>query len=274
MSEPFDAERFALLAANLTLGRPLVATLETGSTNDDALAAAREGVEHGALFVTEEQRAGRGRRGSRWLAERSEGLLFSIVLRPDVAVERAPALALIAGLAVREVVSTLLVAAGSSERVLVKWPNDVVIARSWLAKLAGILVESQVRGSKLTAAIVGVGLNVGRLELPCEFETQATSLAALGVSVERERLLVDILRAIEVRLAVLENENPETPLETLAEELSAFDALKGRKLHVENLLGCGAGIDGDGYLKVEDEAGMMHRIGSGHVRVLDSRERA
>lgn len=268
MSRPFDAARFGALARELTLGHPLVASLETGSTNDDALAAARDGAPHGALFVTEEQHAGRGRRGNRWLAARGEGLLFSLVLRPALALERAPALALLAGLAVRAVVSERLERAGVNVRALVKWPNDVVIARAKLEKLAGILVESQVRGGRLSAAIVGIGLNVGRLELPSDIETNATSLATLGVHAEREELLRDIMRALEERLTRLEH--PETPLATLSTELAAFDALFGRKLRVENLCGSGAGIDGEGCLKVLDESRVTHRVRSGHVEVLDA----
>jgi BirA family biotin operon repressor/biotin-[acetyl-CoA-carboxylase] ligase len=193
--------------------------------------------------------------------------LFSLVLRPELRIDRAPALALLAGLAVRAVVAELLARAGSDARALVKWPNDVVIARPKLEKLAGVLVESQVRGGTLAAAIVGVGLNTGRLELPSDLETRATSLETLGVEVERERLLVEILAAVEARLAALEN--PETPLETLVAELAAFDALSGRKIRVENLCGSGAGIDGEGCLKLVDAEGVTHRIRSGHVEVLD-----
>src|SRR5688572_18396529 len=104
MASAFDGERFRSLARELSLGHPLTWTETTGSTNDDALAAAREGAPHGALFVTEAQAAGRGRRGNAWLAAPGQGLLFSVVLRPNVTPERAPALALLAGLAVREVV--------------------------------------------------------------------------------------------------------------------------------------------------------------------------
>lgn len=266
MSRPFDAERFAVLSQELTLGRPLVATLSTGSTNDDALAAARDGAPHGALFVTEEQSAGRGRRGSRWLAAPGEGLLFSLVLRPSLSIERAPSLALLTGLAVRDVVSALLVSAKSERRALVKWPNDVVIAGGELEKLAGILVESQVRGRTLAAAVVGVGLNVGRLELPEDLPTRPTSLARLGIHIEREALLAKILEELETRLRTLENH--QIPPESLAVELSAVDALRGRKLRVENLCGWGAGIDAAGYLCIIDAARVTHRVGSGHVELL------
>jgi BirA family biotin operon repressor/biotin-[acetyl-CoA-carboxylase] ligase len=272
MSAPFDAERFSEHARALALGRPLVATLKTGSTNDDALAAARDGAPHGALFVTEEQLAGRGRRGNTWLAPPGEGLLFSLVLRPPLRAERAPALALLAGLAVRAAVAVLLERAGSSARALVKWPNDVVIAGDKPRKLAGVLVESVVRGGQLGAVVVGVGLNVGRLGLPGELADTATSLEELGVTVARERLLADVMGAFEARLEKLES--PENPLEALVSELACFDALFGSFVRVDDVLGTAAGIDGEGCLKVVDAAGRTKRIVSGHVTLLPVDERA
>jgi len=264
MSAAFDATRFRELARGLTLGEPLVATRQTGSTNDDALAAARDGAPHGALWVTEEQLAGRGRRGNTWLAAPGEGLLFSLVIRPNVALEQAPSLALLAGLAVRSTVSELLHAAGVDLAALVKWPNDVLVGGR---KLAGILVESQIRGSELGAVVVGVGLNVGRLAPPSELEKASASLASLGVRAAREDLLASILRALETRLCALES--PERPLSTVAEELARYDALKGRRISIGSLVGVGAGIDQKGFLALLDGAGVTHRVGTGHVAVLN-----
>ncbi|HTQ04456.1 MAG TPA: biotin--[acetyl-CoA-carboxylase] ligase [Polyangiaceae bacterium] len=289
MSAPFDAERFREHAATLALGHPIVATLHTGSTNDDALAAARDGAPHGALFVTEEQSAGRGRRGNTWLAPRGEGLLFSLVLRPELGPERAPALALLAGLAVRAAVAELLdarathartltendAAEAAEPRVLVKWPNDVVIVTDKLRKLAGVLVESVVRGGRLGAVVIGVGLNVGRLGLPSELADMATSLALLGVTVTRERLLANVLAAMEVRLTELETaKHREKPLQSCAAELARFDALYGSSLRVDDLFGHGAGIDDEGSLKVVDPSGRTHRVVSGHVTLAQVDGRA
>jgi BirA family biotin operon repressor/biotin-[acetyl-CoA-carboxylase] ligase len=271
MGAPFDARRFAEHARALPLGRPLVVTPRTGSTNDDALAAAREGAPHGALFVTEEQLAGRGRRGNSWLAPPGEGLLFSLVLRPSLRAERAPALALLAGLAVRAAVGELLERAGSSARALVKWPNDVLVVSDKPRKLAGILVESVVRGAELGGVVVGVGLNVGRLGLPSELAESATSLELLGVTVTRERLLADVLDAVAVRLEKLED--PENPLEALVSELACFDALFGLRVEVDDVLGTAAGIDSEGCLKVVDAAGRTNRIVSGHVTLAAVDER-
>ena len=260
MTASFDGERFRALASSLTLGTPCSVSALTDSTNDDALAAARHGAPHGALFVTDEQRKGRGRRGNVWHAPPGEALLFSVVLRPQIRAERAACLSLVAGLAVRAAVAAVLAQASVAKTARVKWPNDVVVDRK---KVAGILVESQMRGEELGAAVVGVGLNVGRLELPDDVAVRATSLATLGASVEREALLTLVLGELATRLDVLER--GETPLGALVAELSSHDALAGERVTVGGVTGTATGIDAHGNLEVSDALGCIHRVTSGHV---------
>lgn len=260
MTAPFDGERFRALSAGLTLGTPCVVSALTDSTNDDALAAARDGAPHGALFVADEQRKGRGRRGNAWHAPPGEALLFSVVLRPEIAAPHAACLSLVAGLAVRAAVAAALAAASVAKTARVKWPNDVVVDRK---KVAGILVESQMRGERLGAAVVGVGLNVGRLELPDDVAAHATSLATLGASVPREQLLTWVLGELAGRLGALEQS--ETPLGAMVAELSAHDALAGERVTVAQVTGTATGVDALGTLKVLDAQGIVHRVTSGHV---------
>ena len=55
----------------------------TGSTNSDALAAARSGAPHGSVFIADEQNAGRGRGDHGWHSAAGEGLYVSVLLRPQ-----------------------------------------------------------------------------------------------------------------------------------------------------------------------------------------------
>ena len=55
---------------------------QTGSTNADLLARAREGEAAGAVLVAEHQSAGRGRLGRGWLAPPRSSLTVSVLLRP------------------------------------------------------------------------------------------------------------------------------------------------------------------------------------------------
>jgi BirA family biotin operon repressor/biotin-[acetyl-CoA-carboxylase] ligase len=256
----FDAALFEREAAarGLTLGRPLAWRDETESTNDDALAAAKGGAPHGAVFGAETQSRGRGRRGSQWVSTPGAGLWFSLLLRPSLSAEQAPGLALCAGLAVRDAVARRV-----SASVQVKWPNDVLAGSR---KLAGVLVESQVSGTKLGSVVVGIGINVTQSDFPDAIATTATSLSLLSsTDSNRERLLADVLQSFEVKLALLTNHG----IPAIAEALRPHDALFDKLLRIDSLEGVGAGVDPSGRLLVRDTAGQTHSIAAGHIELLD-----
>ncbi len=257
--KPFDAERFRAESRETKpkLGRPLMYEPVTGSTNDNALLAARSGAPHGSLFVADEQTAGRGRRGSAWLAAPGESLLFSLLLRPRLELAQTSALTLAIGLALRDAIAPLL-----TDTPLIKWPNDLYVGGK---KLAGVLVESQLQGERLQAVVVGVGLNVGTRDFPPEIAARATSLALLGANeVEREPLLQALLSAIALRL----DEYERTGVAGILDELNAADALRGQRVRVDAHEGLGRGLDDQGRLFLEDEAGTLHAILAGSVELL------
>ena len=135
---------------------------ETGSTNDDLKAAAREGAAEWSVLVARRQHAGRGRHGRRW--ESPEGNLFlSVILRPEAA--WAGLLPLAGGLAVAEALAT-----GTLVPEL-KWPNDVLLKGK---KVAGILAEGLSSGGSLDAVILGVGVNL--VAHPPDLDGIATSV--------------------------------------------------------------------------------------------------
>jgi BirA family biotin operon repressor/biotin-[acetyl-CoA-carboxylase] ligase len=255
----FDAERFRAQSREQRsqLGLPLTYQAVTGSTNDDALAAARAGTPHGSLFVADEQTAGRGRRGHTWLAAPGESLLFSVLLRPALELAQTSALTLAIGLALRDVVAPLI-----SEDALIKWPNDLLVDGK---KLAGVLVESQLQGDRLQAVVVGVGLNVASRQFPPEIAARATSLAILGASLlERERLLAALMNAIAARVEAYE----ASGVGGILTELNAADALRGKRVRVDSSVGIGCGLDAQGRLLLQDEEDGVRAILSGTVELL------
>jgi BirA family biotin operon repressor/biotin-[acetyl-CoA-carboxylase] ligase len=255
----FDADSFRGRAREQKpkLGRPLMYKPVTGSTNDDALLAARSGAPHGSVFVADEQTAGRGRRGHAWLAVPGEDLLFSVLLRPKLELPQTSALTLAIGLALRDAVSQRI--APSAE---IKWPNDLLVNGK---KLAGVLVESQLQGDRLQAVVVGIGLNVASREFPAEIAARATSLALLGAPrLEREPLLEDILEAIAARLDAYQR----TGVAGILSELNSADALRGKRVRVDDQIGVGRGLDEQGRLLLKDDAGNVHAILSGTVELL------
>lgn len=159
-----------------------------GSTNDEARSWARDGAPHLAVVAADEQTAGRGRRGRTWLATRGESLLASIVLRPELSVERWTILPLLVGVAVVRAIE-------SRTKVIaeLKWPNDVLVDGR---KLAGILLEAE----PPTFAIAGIGLNASQTHF--DEKIKATSLAREGaVRLDRADLLAGILTELPLVLA-------------------------------------------------------------------------
>jgi BirA family biotin operon repressor/biotin-[acetyl-CoA-carboxylase] ligase len=257
--EVFAAERFERLRAErvLALGRPLTVRAVTQSTNDDAMLAARAGAAHGATFVADHQQRGRGRRDARWFAPPRASLLASVVVRPALAPEASSALSLAAGLAVRAAVATRLPAAD----VRLKWPNDV-----WVdgRKVAGILVEAQLRGGVLLGAVVGFGVNVALRRFPDDLRASATSLALAGAACRREELLADVLTGLARELERLESGG----VAALHADLSRYDALFGKRVRVDHRRGVADGIDSRGRLRLVVDETSSIALEAGHVEIF------
>lgn len=236
---------------------------ETTSTNDEAKRGAKEGAAHGTVWVAESQTGGRGRQGRTWVSPRGENLLFSVLLRIQCPPPRVPLVALVAGLAARDAIAKLL----PDRAVLVKWPNDVLVGDK---KIAGILVESAIAGTKVEHVVVGIGINVHTRHFPDELAAIATSLALEGASgVSRTALLEDVVERLDHDVEHVVHRG----LGLVHARLSKCDALRGRALDLDGG-GVGEGIDLDGRLLVRKPDGTLVRLASGEVRVRTAADAA
>jgi BirA family biotin operon repressor/biotin-[acetyl-CoA-carboxylase] ligase len=154
-----------------------------GSTNDEAKTLARAGAPDGTIVWADEQTAGRGRRGRRWLSPPGN-LYLSLVLRPEGAPARAAQLGFVAALglgdALRPLVlgKTLAALGGPALNLRYKWPNDLLANGR---KLAGILLESETSAKdRVDFVVLGIGVNI--ISAPADVEFPATSLVAEGVA--------------------------------------------------------------------------------------------
>ncbi len=132
-------------------GWRLVALDSVGSTNDEAVRLAEQGMPEGVVVWAREQTGGRGRRGRHWVSPVGN-LYSSAIVRPSCPPARAAELGFVAALAVAEMVP-------GHRSVRLKWPNDVLVDGG---KVAGILAESSVAQEGVVEYVVlGIGVNVG-----------------------------------------------------------------------------------------------------------------
>jgi len=158
------------------------------------------GAAEGAVAVADEQTAGRGRLGRRWLAPAGTSLLCSIQLRPQVSPERLPELT---GIAARACAEAIAAVTGLEPEL--KFPNDLLVDGR---KVAGILAEA--REGRVVLG-VGINVNVPESDLPREVDRPATSLLAeTGREVDRAELLVELLERLERRYKAWSDQGPRT----------------------------------------------------------------
>lgn len=257
-----DAARIAeAIAASGGAPRPITVAPSTVSTNDDAKVAASTGAPDGAAFLADTQSAGRGRGGHTWHSPPAENLYLSLVVRPRVPAASIAPITLAVGVAVADVLAARV---GERTIVAVKWPNDVLAGGR---KLAGVLVEGQLRGSEVSSLIVGLGVNVHAAAFPPELAARATSLALLGV-LDRDRSALAGALILAIGAAVRRFEAHR--LEAFMPAIARRDALLGQAVEVSGVSGTAVGIDAEGRLLVRGEGGEITAIVSGEVRSVES----
>ncbi|HEY6869818.1 MAG TPA: biotin--[acetyl-CoA-carboxylase] ligase, partial [Novosphingobium sp.] len=114
---------------------PVEVLAEIGSTNAELIArlARGEPAVEGRWLVADRQTEGRGRQGRAWF-DGQGNFMGSTAVHARAGDPSLPSLALVAGLALYEVVAPHL---PPPLRPVLKWPNDIMIGGG---KLAGILL--------------------------------------------------------------------------------------------------------------------------------------
>ena len=270
-SDAIDAGAVERAVELLAVGGPVTWLPVTGSTNQLALEAAQTGARRG-IWVADEQTAGRGRGGHSWHSTRGDGLYVSVLVTPELPLDRALWLSLATGLAAQQ---AILVTTGI--RIDLRWPNDLLCGSR---KLGGILVESSVANPPSAAtvglryAVLGIGINVHHRSFPPEIATLATSLRLEGAqNVSRQTLLIAFLRALDRELDELDREN--AGLRSGADLLMRFGEastwVRGKRVQVPEeggYTGVTAGLDSRGFLLVDGDDGVRRTVLSGGVREL------
>ncbi len=244
---------------------------EAGSTNDELVRRAT-GTESGkwpdlSVVATANQTQGRGRLGRSWVSPAGKSLAISVLLRPRtptgvaLPMDSLGWIPLMAGLAMTRTIRSVV-----AEGVALKWPNDVLIGDR---KVCGILSELLPDASGVVIG-AGVNLTLDTAELPVD---TATSLSIAGASdTDPDRLLSSYLRELDALYTSFLAFSGDAVGCGLQRDVSEACGTLGRSVQVElpsgeRLVGTATGIDAEGRLIVDTNAGIT-TVAAGDVTHL------
>lgn len=235
---------------------PILAFDEIDSTNAEARRRAEAG-ERGPLWITaRRQSAGRGRRGRAW--DTGAGNLAATLLQvTDQPPAEAAQISFIAALAVTDLARRYL----ATDRVKVKWPNDVLIDGG---KAAGILVESgPVADDRLWLA-TGIGVNL--VHAPVLPDRATTSFAASGAHAPDPAQALDQLAVSFASWSALWRQQGFAVIaQAWTERAYGLGGPCVARPGREVIEGVAEGMDIDGALLLRLRDGSVRRISAGDV---------
>lgn len=228
------------------------------STNDYLR---RENLPDRTMVYTFHQTAGRGRSGRKWVESRRSNLALSVMIKPDALEVPFWRIALLALPMVE------LLRARAIDDVWIKWPNDIYVGSK---KIAGVLAESVIRGSKLERIVAGIGINVNSTaeELQVIGKPATSLFCETGELQELESFAADYI----ARLSRMLDNNFSWP--TIRTQWLAESGMVGRWFTWFAPQGAVEGrvvdVDAAGILILETAAGIS-KITAGDIEVAGAR---
>jgi BirA family biotin operon repressor/biotin-[acetyl-CoA-carboxylase] ligase len=202
--------------SGIFIGQNRIILDRVSSTNDylKAELSKSKPFPEGTVIMAVEQFAGRGQVGTQWQSQRGKNLTASILLCPSFLQPwQQFTISIAICLGIQQAVSAIL-----SEKVLIKWPNDIYVNEK---KLGGILIENILQGNTWKYAIIGIGLNVNQATFPEVAKNAVSLLKLLHETYSIEKLLTEICNCIAYHY----------------DQLKLGGQVQQKKLYLENLFG-------------------------------------
>jgi BirA family biotin operon repressor/biotin-[acetyl-CoA-carboxylase] ligase len=255
----FSLENFDIKLNTDVIGRNFIYTDEIDSTNSFLLNKNNKFSVDGTVLLAEKQEKGHGRNKKVWYSTRGYNLTFSILLTNKKYLDKNfNILNFAASLAVANAIENIY-----QLKTELKWPNDVLVNGK---KIAGILMESVSRGSKIERLVIGVGINVNQILFQGNFNITPTSIKLeLNETIEREKVLAEYLNNFEEILTKFEASPPD-----VLKDWKAKCGMIGEKISItdgeKTKYGIFDDIDDEGFLLLRNK-GKIEKIYYGDVNI-------
>jgi len=221
------------------------------STQTFALQISKKNKENGSLVIAEKQTGGQGRLKRKWRSP-TGGIWFSIILHPELEISDTTIIPLATSFALANAIKKTC-----KINVNVKWPNDITKDGK---KLAGILIDTSIQGSKIENLVLGIGINfnVNVIQLEKQLKNTpnfygVTSLSLFKNDIQQIELLIQFLLELEKVIYDLTNGKRLQ----IIKEWSTYAEMLGKSIHVNTnkgkISGTAKKIDSDGGLIIKTE---------------------
>ena len=193
----------------------------TGSTNDDAKNFLSEQSSPLSIHTSEQQIAGKGRNGKKWISPKGKNIYLSIGWLSNLKYSQLDGLSLAIGTILASSLNKF-----TQNQVGIKWPNDLLIEKK---KISGILIET-IDINNQVGIVIGIGINVHMSEEEGkEIDQSWISLDQVTDSINnRNEIIGDIVNKV-FQLTSLFTEKGFKPYKS---DYESFDMLIGKKCNV------------------------------------------
>ena len=203
-------------------------------------------LENFTFVSTNYQNKGKGRENRIWYSNKSENLLFSILIKEKSLLKMFNVLSI----GTATLIARFLELNGI-KNVSVKWPNDVYVNDK---KICGVLLEGNIN----EYLVIGVGLNVNQTMFDKDYRVEPTSM-----KIEKNKDINLLYLEVSLFEFLFKHINQTSFNNKTLKFLEKHNYLLGKKIKAGNISGVVSGISENFELIIDDK-----KINSSEIEIL------
>ncbi len=222
----------------------------------------------GLVISADAQTAGVGQIGSAWHSEYAKNCLFSVIVYPSfLKAEQGFYLQMMVCNAMRKAMAELI----PTLDFTIKWPNDLYCKDK---KIAGLLIQTAVRGYYLDYAVIGIGMNVNQTAFPMDIGNPASLRSLSHQEFSRSKVMSDMLFRLDASYEFLKmNHSSATGMSSILDEFEQNLYLLNQRAIYKDLNNVQLelyleGVKPDGRLILKDKAGKQRLYNFKEIKLL------
>ena len=197
------------------------------------------------VVYTHMQTAGRGMGTNQWHSDYGQNILASFYFEPNIDASQQFFFNRFFTLAVRDMLAPYV-------KAVIKWPNDILVNDH---KIAGILIEHSVIGSRLAHSIAGVGININQTSFRQDIPHPTSLKLLTGKDFVVEDLLNELVSACQKYYKILKEGKLDILEKAYLQNLYRLGEPARYRYQEDEITATITGIDNFGRLKLQKDDG-------------------